>query len=92
MDEMLKSFINKNVIKFKGHRETWYSQKLLPEKNLNIPGRHPDARGLIVDKDGYIVVRALLVPIGGTIETFLGMGKCYGTSTTANFVDIYTNW
>ena len=43
-------------IKFNGHWETWYSQKVLPGKGLKIPGRHVDKDGLIRDGNGYIFV------------------------------------
>ena len=47
---------SKGVNYFNGHRETWYSQKVLPGKGLKIPGRHVDSRGLVCDGDGYICV------------------------------------
>ena len=83
---------SKKKVKFNGHYETWYSQKIIPGKNLNIPGRHVDSRGIIVDKDGYICVATTLVGMGETIQTSLGMGKRYDTCNVVNVVDIYTNW
>ena len=82
----------KGKVKFNGHYETWYSQKVLPGGGLNIPGRHVDAKGLIRDKDGYICVATKLVKMYATIQTSLGMGKRYDTCGGADIVDIYTNW
>ena len=79
-------------IKFNGHWETWYSQKVLPGKGLKIPGRHVDKDGLIRDGSGYICVATTLVKMGEKIQTSLGMGKRYDYCGTANTVDIYTNW
>ena len=82
----------KGKVKYNGHYETWYSQKVLPGKGLNIPGRHVDGRGLVCDGSGFICVATTLVPMGATIDTSLGMGKRYDTCPTANTVDIYTDW
>ena len=79
-------------VKFNGHYESWYSDKVFPGKNLKIPGRHVDKRGLIMDKDGYICVATNLVEMGKKINTSYGMGKRYDTSTIANTVEIYTHW
>ena len=82
----------KGKVKFQGHYETWYSQRVLPGGGLRIPGRHVDGRGLVCDGDGYICVATKLVPMGSTIQTSLGMGKRYDTCGGSNIVDIYTNW
>lgn len=83
---------SKGRVIFNGHYETWYSQKVLPGKGLNIPGRHVDNKGLVRDGNGYICVATTLVKMGATIETSLGMGKRYDTCGASNTVDIYTNW
>ena len=83
---------SKGRVKFNGHWEYWYSMKNFPIVLLKIPGRHVDQRGLVLDKDGYIVVATTLVKMGEIIETSLGMGKRYDTSGFADTVDIYTNW
>ena len=83
---------SKGKVKFNGYYETWYSQKVLPGKGLNIPGRHVDKRGLVCDKDGYICVATKLVKMYATIQTSLGMGKRYDTCGGSDIVDIYTNW
>ena len=60
---------SKGRVIFNGHYETWYSQKVLPGKGLNIPGRHVDNKGLVRDGNGYICVATTLVKMGATIET-----------------------
>ena len=82
----------KGKVKFNGHYETWYSQKVLPGKGLKIPGRHVDSRGLVMDNQGNICVATTLVAMGQQINTSLGMGKRYDTCGVADTVDIYTNW
>ena len=79
---------------YNGHRETWYSQRVLPGKGLNIPGRHVASDGTIRDKDNYIVLAADLsyAPRGTIIETSLGPGKVYDTGCAYGTIDIYTDW
>lgn len=83
---------SKGVNYFNGHRETWYSQKVLPGKGLKIPGRHVDSRGLICDGDGYICVASSDYPKGTIVETSLGTGKVYDSGCAKNTIDIYCNW
>lgn len=79
---------------FNGHRETWYSEKVLPGEGLNIPGRHVASDGTIRDIDGYIVVASDLnyMPRGTTLMTSLGPAKVYDTGCAYGTIDIYTNW
>lgn len=79
---------------FNGHRETWYSQRVLPGNGLNIPGRHVASDGTIRDKDGYIVLASDLsyAPRGTIIQTSLGLGKVYDTGCAYGTIDIYTDW
>ena len=81
----------KGKVFFNGHYETWYSQKKLPGRGLNIPGRHVD-NGLVKDGSNYICVATTLVGMGQEIATSLGPGKRYDTCNTPNTVDIYTDW
>lgn len=83
---------SKGVNYFNGHRETWYSQKVLPGKGLKIPGRHVDSRGLVCDGDGYICVASSDYPKGTIVETSLGTGKVYDSGCAKNTIDIYCNW
>ena len=83
---------SKGVNYFNGHRETWYSQKVLPGKGLKIPGRHVDSRGLVCDSDGYICVASSDYPKGTIVETSLGTGKVYDSGCASGTIDIYCNW
>ena len=83
---------SKGVNYFNGHRETWYSQKVLPGKGLKIPGRHVDSRGLVCDGDGYICVASSDYSKGTIVETSLGTGKVYDCGCAKNTIDIYCNW
>lgn len=85
---------SKGVVYFNGHRETYYSQKVLPGYGLKIPGRHVASDGTIRDKDGYIVVAAHFDDYkrGSIVETSLGTGKVYDTGCAKGTVDIYTDW
>lgn len=82
----------KGVNYFNGHRETYYSQKVLPGHGLNIPGRHVASDGTIRDKDGYICVASSDYPKGTVVETSLGMGKVYDSGCASGTIDIYTDW
>jgi len=83
---------SKGVNYYNGHRETWYSQKVLPGGGLQIPGRHVDNRGLVCDGDGYICVASNDYPKGTIVETSLGAGKVYDCGCPKNTIDIYCNW
>ena len=83
---------SKGVVYFNGHKETWYSQKVLPGGGLKIPGRHVDSRGLVCDGDGYICVASSDYKKGTVVETSLGTGKVYDSGCASGTIDIYTNW
>jgi hypothetical protein len=83
---------SKGVNYFNGHKETWYSQKVLPGKGLKIPGRHVAADGTIRDENNYIVVASSDLPYGTIVETSLGTGKVYDSGCDSGIIDIYTNW
>ena len=83
---------SKGVNYFNGHKETWYSQKVLPGKGLNIPGRHVAADGTIRDKDNYICVASSDYKKGTIVETSLGTGKVYDCGCKSGIIDIYTDW
>lgn len=82
------------VKKFEGHRETWYSQKVLPGGGLKIPGRHVADDGTVRDGEGYIVVASDLSYLsrGSVVLTSLGPGKVYDTGCAYGTIDIYVNW
>ena len=83
---------SKGVVYFNGHKETWYSQKVLPGSGLKIPGRHVDSRGLVCDGDGYICVASSDYKKGTIVETSLGTGKVYDSGCASGTIDIYCNW
>lgn len=83
---------SKGVVYFNGHKETWYSQKVLPGGGLKIPGRHVDSRGLVCDGDGYICVASSDYKKGTIVETSLGTGKVYDSGCSSGTIDIYCDW
>lgn len=83
---------SKGVFYFNGHRETWYSERVLPGGGLHIPGRHTDEAGLVRDGDGYICVASVDYPKGTVVQTSLGAGKVYDSGCASGTIDIYTNW
>lgn len=82
------------VVYYNGHKETYYSQRVLPGDGLNIPGRHVAGDGTIRDGEGYICVAAdwSYLPYGSLVETSLGAGKVYDTGCEYGTIDIYTDW
>lgn len=83
---------SKGVVYYNGHRETYYSQKVLPGGGLNIPGRHVAEDGTIRDADGYICVASSDLPWGSVVETSLGTGKVYDCGCASGTIDVYTDW
>lgn len=83
---------------FEGHKETYYSQRVLPGEGLNIPGRHVADDGTVRDGDGYIVVAADLNvhPRYSVVMCSLGPAKVYDTGSFADSnheqLDIYVDW
>lgn len=82
------------VVYYGGHKETYYSENVLPGPGLAIPDRHHGDDGTIRDADGYICVAAdySFLPYGSIIVTSLGPGKVYDTGCAWGTVDIYTCW
>ena len=91
-DVKLNSYIG--VVYFNGHKETYYSQNVLPGGGLRIPGRHVAEDGTIRDEEGYICVAAdwNYLPYGATVLTSLGPARVYDTGCDYGVVDIYVNW
>ena len=79
---------------FDGHKETYYSERVLPGSGLNIPGRHVADDGTIRDGEGYISVAAdpAFMARGTTLMTSLGPAKVYDTGCAYGTIDIYVNW
>lgn len=82
----------KGVNYYNGHRETYYSQKVLPGHGLKIPGRHVASDGTIRDSDGYICVASSDYPKGTVVNTSLGPGKVYDSGCASGTIDLYTDW
>ena len=89
---ILNSYIG--VLYFDGHKETYYSQKVLPGGGLRIPGRHVAEDGTVRDEEGYICVAAdwNYLPDGATVLTSLGPARVYDTGCDYGVIDIYVNW
>lgn len=86
---------SKGVVSFNNHKETYYSQKVLPGGGLDIPGRHVAADGTIRDELGYICISARpeYLSRGSTIMTSLGPAKVYDHGTMdVGIIDIYVDW
>ena len=79
---------------FNGHRETYYSQRVLPGNSLAIPGRHVADDGTVRDGDGFICVAADpgFMSKGSILITSLGPAKVYDTGCAYGTIDIYVNW
>ena len=84
----------KGAMYFNGHRETYYSEKVLPGNGLNIPGRHVADDGTIRDENGYIAVAADpgYMARGSILITSLGPAKVYDSGCAYGTIDIYVNW
>ena len=85
---------SKGVVYYNGHRETYYSERVLPGAGLKIPGRHVADDGTVRDEDGYICVASDLsyLPKGSILLTSLGPAKVYDTGCAYGTIDIYVNW
>ena len=79
---------------YNGHKETYYSQRVLPGTSLNIPGRHVAEDGTVRDGDGFICVAADpgFMPKGSVLITSLGPAKVYDSGCAYGIIDIYVNW
>jgi len=85
----------RGALYYNGHKETYYSQNVLPGEALNIPGRHVcETDGTIRDWDGYICVAAdySFAPYGEVVETSLGYAKVYDTGCAYGTIDLYVDW
>lgn len=85
---------SKGVVNYNNHRETYYSQRVLPGSSLNIPGRHVADDGTVRDGEGYICVAASTSYLskGSIVKTSLGPAKVYDSGCASGTIDIYTNW
>ena len=85
---------SRGAMYYNGHKETYYSERVLPGTSLNIPGRHVADDGTIRDENGYIAVAADpgYLPKGSVVITSLGPAKVYDSGCAYGTVDIYVNW
>ncbi len=86
---------SKGVVNFNNHKETYYSQKVLPGGGLDIPGRHVAMDGTVRDELGFICISASpdYLPKGTTIMTSLGPAKVYDQGQMdIETIDIYVDW
>ena len=87
---------SKGVTYYNGHKETYYSQRVLSGKGLkrlNNNGRHVANDGTVRDGDGFIAIACNYLSKGSAIMTSLGPGKVYDTgSMKGKWIDIYVNW
>lgn len=86
--------VSKGAQYYNGHRETYYSEKVLPGTSLNIPGRHVAEDGTVRDGDGFICVAADpgYMGRGSVLITSLGPAKVYDTGCAYGTIDIYVSW
>ena len=86
--------VSRGAMYYNGHKETYYSEKVLPGNTLPIPGRHVADDGTIRDADGFICVAAdpAFLPKGSTVITSLGPAKVYDSGCSYGIVDIYVSW
>lgn len=79
-------------IKYENHKETYYSQRVLPGWWLKIPWRHVAADWTVRDKDWYICVAANYIPKWSEIMTTLGPWKVYDAwDMKWKWIDIYVD-
>lgn len=85
---------SRGALYYNNHKETYYSQRVLPGTSLRIPGRHVADDGTVRDGDGYICVAASTSYLsrGAVVKTSLGPAKVYDSGCASGTIDIYTNW
>lgn len=90
-----KQFKRRGVLRYYGHKWTWYSTKEYAGRGLKIPGRYVDKETRCVcDKDGYICLAASRRYKKGTVfKTPLGKwGKVYDRGVRGKKLDVYTTF
>ena len=86
--------MSKGAQYYNGHKETYYSERVLPGTSLNIPGRYVADDGTVRDGDGFICVAADpgYMGRGSVLITSLGPAKVYDSGCAYGTIDIYVNW
>lgn len=82
------------IVEYGEYRYTWYSERVLPGGGLDIPNRHIDADGFVVDGDDYICLASDRYEKGTVVYTPFGKdGKVYDCGPGADdILDVYVNW
>ena len=80
-------------VRYGDYTYTWYSQRVLPGGGLNIPGRHLNKYGLVVDGSEYVVIASDDLPHGVVVDTPVGIqGIVYDEGSGNGNLDIYCDW
>ncbi len=80
-------------VRYGDYTYTWYSQRVLPGGGLNIPGRHLNEYGLVVDENEYVVIASDDLPHGVVVDTPVGIqGIVYDEGSGNGNLDIYCDW
>lgn len=80
-------------VQYGDYTYTWYSQRVLPGGGLNIPGRHLNEHGLVVDENEYVVIASDDLPHGSVVDTPVGIqGIVYDEGSGNGNLDIYCDW
>ena len=80
-------------VRYGDYTYTWYSQRVLPGGGLNIPGRHLNEHGLVVDENEYVVIASDDLPHGTVVDTPVGIqGIVYDEGSGNGNLDIYCDW
>ena len=80
-------------VRYGNYTYTWYSQRVLPGGGLNIPGRHLNEHGLVVDENEYVVIASDDLPHGTVVDTPVGIqGIIYDEGSGNGNLDIYCDW
>lgn len=89
-----EDFKQLGIITYNGLTYTYYSEQVLPGGGLDIPNRHINSDGYVVDGEGYIVLASPDLDNYtrySTIITPFGYGKFYDHCPEGNF-DVYVAW
>lgn len=89
------SLRHNGVIRWNGHKYTWYTSSQLGFDVAYgpIPGMWADSNGYWRDADGYICVASSDYGAGTVVSTPFGhSGKVYDCGCASGKIDIYTNW
>lgn len=76
---------------FNGWSFSYYSERVLPGKRLNIPGRWSDTY-FVKDREGNICVASSELKWGTYIMTPWGQGRVYDSGCAKGTIDIYVTW